>query len=319
MNAKTKKILRYLLSVLLAVVLLYFSFRKTSWSDFKHVLTGCRWMFVGLAMLAGALSSAVRALRWRLLLHSADADRGWWRSFNAVNIGKLADLAFPHVGELVRCGYIVSPSIPYNRVLGTVVLERSWDIVTLVALIAGLLATGWSRFGEFFATRIWEPLSGRISARLLVVLVVAVLALVVAIILSRGVRKFAKGLWEGFATCIKMKGKGWFLLLTVVLWVCFYLMCLFVVKAIPQVGGFESQDVLFIMLVGCLAGIVPVPGGFGAFHYLIALALSTLYGMPFEMGIIFATLSHESQAVTTIIFGLGSYVFETLRKRDEPR
>ena len=60
--------------------------------------------------------------------------------------------------------------------------------------------------------------------------------------------------------------------------------------------------------------MVPVPGGFGAYHYLISLALSTLYGIPAEQGLIWATLSHESQAITQLLAGGASYLAETLRK-----
>ena len=47
---------------------------------------------------------------------------------------------------------------------------------------------------------------------------------------------------------------------------------------------------------------------------MISLALSAVYGIPMEMGIIYATLSHTSQAITQILFGLGSYASEALRK-----
>lgn len=79
-------------------------------------------------------------------------------------------------------------------------------------------------------------------------------------------------------------------------------------------SGLTIIDALFLSLVGSLGWIVPVPGGFGAFHFIVSLALSTIYGIPFEMGIIFATLSHESQAVTMLLFGGGSYIYETFRK-----
>ena len=55
-------------------------------------------------------------------------------------------------------------------------------------------------------------------------------------------------------------------------------------------------------------------GGIGAFHFIIGLALSVIYGLPMELGIIYATLSHTSQAITQILFGAVSYGYETLKK-----
>jgi hypothetical protein len=83
---------------------------------------------------------------------------------------------------------------------------------------------------------------------------------------------------------------------------------------LPFLEGLDLIDALFLSLVGGLGFAVPVPGGIGAFHFIISLALSAVYGIPMEMGIIYATLSHTSQAITQILFGLGSYASESLRK-----
>ena len=85
--------------------------------------------------------------------------------------------------------------------------------------------------------------------------------------------------------------------------------------AIAGLSSLGPMDALFLMLVGSLSSLVPVPGGFGAFQYLVALALSTVYGIPFGVGIIFATLSHESQTLTMIVCGTASYIDETLQGR----
>ena len=84
--------------------------------------------------------------------------------------------------------------------------------------------------------------------------------------------------------------------------------------AAPFLDQLDMIDALFLSLVGGLGFAVPVPGGIGAFHFVIGLALSTLYGIPMETGIIYATISHTSQAITQIIFGAASYGYETLKK-----
>ena len=71
---------------------------------------------------------------------------------------------------------------------------------------------------------------------------------------------------------------------------------------------------LLLMLAGALSSIVPVPGGFGAFHFIVAAAVSYVYGLPFEFGIIFATLSHESQELNQLVWGGISFVIEQFRK-----
>ena len=74
------------------------------------------------------------------------------------------------------------------------------------------------------------------------------------------------------------------------------------------------MDALFLSLVGGLGFAVPVPGGIGAFHYIISLALCVVFGVDMEVGAIYATLAHTSQAITQILFGAGSYAYEALKK-----
>ena len=85
-------------------------------------------------------------------------------------------------------------------------------------------------------------------------------------------------------------------------------------RSIPALDDLTIIDALFLSLAGSLGWLIPVPGGFGAFHFIVSLALQAIYGIPFELGIIFATLSHESQAITMVLFGGGSYLYEALRK-----
>ena len=325
MNAKTVKILKSVFWALLALVLLWFSFRGVDWAEFWKVIRGSRWGYVLLAMAAGILSFFIRALRWRLLLLPGEPDTKLLDCYDGFTIGKLCDFAIPHVGEFVRCGYVVTPRMTYDKALGTVVLERAWDILMLLLMIAVLLVFRGDQYGAFFMDRMLEPAAARLNISfwwLLIALALLAGAAVWAVVALRhrsrfcaGVAGFFRGLVQGFSSFLKMKGKGWFLLLTALLWLMFLMMSWFIIKALPMDLGLSLVDALFIMLVGSVAGIVPVPGGFGAFHYLVALALQTLYAVPFETGIIFATLSHESQAVTMILCGLLSYARQALKRR----
>ena len=86
------------------------------------------------------------------------------------------------------------------------------------------------------------------------------------------------------------------------------------VWAAPFLNELDVVDALFLSLVGGLGFAVPVPGGIGAFHFIIGLTLSTVYGVPMETAIIYATISHTSQAITQIFCGALSYGYETLKK-----
>ena len=131
---------------------------------------------------------------------------------------------------------------------------------------------------------------------------------------SRAVANVCRGLLQGVLSCLRMKRKWKFFFYTGVIWLMYWLMSAATMSAMPGLDGLGPVDALFLMLAGSFGWLVPVPGGFGAFHFIVSLALSTIYGIPFETGLIFATLSHESQAITMAVCGGISYIDETFRK-----
>jgi len=331
-----KKALKYLASAAFAVLLLWFSFRDVEWTGFMQVLKACRWEFVALSMAAGAFAFWLRGVRWRQLLLPIDDSISRITTFNGINIGNVSNFIFPRIGEFVRCGVItrrsapVDPSHPdhrkasYDKVLGTVVLERGWELLVMLLLLVVVVVGGFDRFGNFFVEQIWTPMSSRLDFSIwwiVAVLCLAAVAGVWALWRYRDSNGFCSKVWgifrglgQGFSSCLRMEKKWMFFAYTAFIWVMYWLMAASTMWAAPFLDGLDLIDALFLSLVGGLGFAVPVPGGIGAFHFIISLALSAVYGIPMETGIIYATLSHTSQALTQIFFGLGSYAYESLKK-----
>jgi Uncharacterised protein family (UPF0104). len=110
MNGKVTKVLRYVISILLAAALLAFAFRKVNWGEFLAALKACKWEFVILSMAFGVLAFWFRALRWRNLILPIDPSTARRTCFNAVNISYVVSMVLPRVGEFVRCGFITARS-----------------------------------------------------------------------------------------------------------------------------------------------------------------------------------------------------------------
>ena len=352
MKNQSGNILKYGISILLAAVLLCFSFRGVSWPDFAAGLKACRWEYVILSMLLGLMAFWFRALRWRELLLPIDGSTSRLTCFNAVNISYIVNLVLPRVGEFVRCGYITAHSAressekdsrrlaSYDKVLGTAAMERSADLLAMFLLLAVFLLFTWNRFGGFFSEKIFSAFAGGFSAGKAAALCCCVFvcaALIVCAVLFADkwkllgkIRSFCKGLGEGFISCLKMKGAWRFFLLTAGVWACYWMMSASILwavqgmspdsvspemaSAVAVVGNLNLTDALFLMIAGSLSSIVPVPGGFGAFHFIVSSAMAYVYGIPMQFGMIFATLSHESQAVNQAIWGAVSFISESVRK-----
>ena len=299
-------------------------------------LKSCRWEFILLSMAAGSFAFWLRAVRWRKLLLPIDGSITRMTAFNGINIGNISNFVFPRIGEFIRCGVItrrsepVSPDDPehkkasYDKVLGTVVLERSWELLVMLLLLAVVVVGGFNRFGGFFVEQIWTPMAQRLDFSIWWIVAVLALAGVAGCYALWRYRDtnpvFSKvwgifrGILQGFASCLKMERKWMFFAYTAFIWMTYWLMAASTVWAAPFLSELDLIDALFLSLVGGLGFAVPVPGGIGAFHFIISLALSAIYGIPTELGIIYATLSHTSQAITQIFFGAGSYAYEALKK-----
>ena len=340
MKQKIRNIVRYALSASFAAVLLWFSFRDVEWGQFMEVVKACRWEFVALSMVAGSVAFWLRGLRWRRLLLPIDGSITRITTFNGVNIGNISNFVFPRIGEFVRCGVVTRRSAPvegasqidgqvrkkasYDKVLGTVVLERSWELLVMLMLLLLVVIAGFNRFGTFVIEKILTPFADRLQFNvwwLLVIIILAAAAGIWAVWKFREKSTICAKMWgvgngimQGFASCLNMEHKWLFFAYTALIWVMYWLMAASTMWAAPFLEGLDLIDALFLSLVGGLGFAVPVPGGIGAFHFIISLALSSVYGIPMELGVVYATLSHTSQAITQIAFGAGSYAYESLKK-----
>ena len=307
----------------LAAGLIFLVVRKVEWEPFLEGLASCHWGWVLISMACGCLALVLRGLRWRLLLLPIDGGTTRKLSISAYWVGNIFNAVLPTSGEWVRCGLVTREKHKFDHILGTAAAERVIDMLTL-ALILGLLAIfGWNFIGQFVTKNIIEPFIAfwqRPDILLSVLLMLLATAALIAIvwiaakkfrIFSR-LKTFLIGILDGFSSIRLMPGKSWFLLETVVIWALYALQ----VWAVSLALGLTMlpKDAMLLSAMGSIASFIPVPGGMGAYHYLIALTLSTLYGMSWSGGLLLATLCHESQLLVAMACALGGWLILPARK-----
>lgn len=325
MNKKAANIIKYTLSGILAAVLVWFAFRGVDWQAFWQGLQQTRWIWVVLYFVAALLAIVFRVERWIALMRPLDPEIKRLGVWDALNVGNLVNVVLPGAGEFVRCGYVSSKRMSYDKAFGTIACERLSDVVAVAVVLIIALASKWSSFGPFFLENVWQPMAGRMGGSPVWILAAAVLVLggfIWAVFRFRTrVGFFAriadklKGLGTGFASIARMERKWPFVLSTVGIWVMYVAMMFCTVRALPMLDSLTLVDALFLSAVGNIASVIPVPGGIGAYHYLVALSVQSLYGASWETGILLATLGHEAHAILIIVLGVISYVRFSLRKR----
>jgi hypothetical protein len=325
MSKKAANIIKYTLSTILAAVLVWFAFRGVDWKAFWAGLQQTRWGWVALYFVAAVLALVFREERWFALIRPLDPEVKRLGVWDAINVGNLVNVVLPGAGEFVRCGYVSSKRMSFDKAFGTIACERLFDLLAVAVILIAALILKWSTFGTFFLENIWNPLSGRLGGSLvwLLVGVAALLAVFFwAVFRFRGrvlaferIAHTLEGLGTGFASVAQMKNKWPFLLSTVGIWAMYVAMMWCTIKALPGLDALGGVDAVFLSAVGNIASVIPVPGGIGAYHYLVALSTQSLYGATWETGILLATLGHEAHAILIIVLGVISYLHLSLRKK----
>ena len=334
MDKKTKNILGYLFWTVVAVILIWFCLRAIDWKEFYEALMNCRWDFIFLSIALGAFVFYIRGLRWKMLLEPFDPSTSAVTTFNAYNICMAVNLVLPRAGEVARLGYVVKHSavgadgkrlLTFDKALGTLLTERVWDALVTLGMAAALLLVKWGDFGPYLQDLlagagighgVWWTLGG---------LVVIGLA---AIFLSWKLREkggfwgkvwgFLSGIGHGLLSFRQMKHPLLFFAYTALIWAIYWIMSASIIWALQDLEAFAPltlTDAFFLMIAGSISSVVPVPGGFGAYHGVVAGALHSIWKMPIGTGMIYATLNHESQVLTQAVCGLVSYLSESFFRR----
>ena len=342
MKAESKKILKIALSFALAGVFVFFAFRGIDWASFAQDIRQTRWIWVLAFCVVSVGALIFRMLRWQALLRplhggadaaesgsggsaagGADGKVSALRVWDANNVGNIVNVVIPGSGEFVRCGYMTAGRASYDKVLGTVVTERICDVLAIVLLMAIAILCGSEQMKQFFRTNIAGAATGQLSllwvlAGVLLLLAAGVWALWHFRERNAFCGKIAdklKGFAGGMTSFVRMRKKWLFIIYTIGIWTMYVLMSYSIIKAMPDLSHLGAADALFLCAIGNFASVIPVPGGIGAYHYLVALSLSGIYGVSWETGLLNATLNHELHAILILLLGAVSYISLTLQNR----
>lgn len=334
MKRKLFRALNFFIFLAIGLLLLFFAFRDVNLEILIADLKRANYYWVALSLVFAFIAYVSRAIRWKLLIEPLNYKPPVKNVFYALMLGYFANLAFPRIGEISRCGALTkTDKIPMDLLIGTVIIERGIDLAVLVILLFVIFLAKIETFGLFIKENVFIPISRKFIDTvdfsiyywlILIVLLAAIIFLFyffrkkfkrVKIILK--VRKIIRGVISGIKTVTKMRSRSVFLLHTFIIWLMYFLMTYVALFSLPATQGLKPIDGLFLLVIGGLGMSAPVQGGIGAFHWIISGAL-TLYGISKTNGLALATILHESQMLMVIILGIVSVFamfFISRRKR----
>lgn len=326
MSNKLKSGLQAIVPLVAAILIFYYLYKDIEGEVILEALKGTNALWFSAAMFLGLLGFWLRAWRWKNLIATNETiEVKTIPIFWSLMFGNLINLLFPRAGEVARCGGVnkVYP-IKFGKIFGTVVLERTIDMVFMLFIIALAFLLEGGIFIEIFESLIsLSAIKAFVSEYVYWAVLLMLILLVLAVLtylkfkkttLIGEIRQFLRQFVSGLETLIHMKNKVGFWVATVLIWTIYFLMMYWMALSIPSTNSLSATSVLMVLVMGSIGMIAPVQGGIGTFHAMVAFIL-LYYGISEEQGKVFAMLVHTSQIMIVLILGGISFLYLFRKKR----
>lgn len=293
------------------------------WQSFMSA----NYAWVGVAMLCCLLSHLLRALRWRLLYKPLGDVPGFSNTFGAVVVAYMANLAFPRLGEVMRCAVLrTSEKQPLEKSIGTVVTERLID-----TLMFGLIAVSGILY-LYNSVKDWLYDNLRTKFESLpttwMILVAGVVLLVLLFLAYRLLWKrllhfeffrkidaMVRGCIDGIVSVMHMGRRDtWlFLFYSVLIYGLYIMGGLIIFQAFDETSWLGWRAAFALYLFGSV-GMIFSQGGIGVYPVMVQMALA-IYGISYEVGTACGWLLWGSQQAITIMVGMIYLVYFSVIKK----
>lgn len=316
--------LRIGLSIGISAVFLGFAVRGVNWSEALAAVREANYLWVVLMLPVTIWTLFIRAQRWRVFLQAVGVPP-LRPLVSATNIGFLANMVLPlRIGEVVRPVLLSRrASLPLSGVLASVLLERIFDMFTILFLfgVAASLVTvsdqvrqwGWMLSG--LALAVAALIIGiRVQERLFLRL-----ARWVSDVLPARLGTPAYGFAEGFVKALEMldsptayvRAFGWSLYLWLAISTIYVLGFWAFHLDVPALRG----ALVLTTLVAIAVSVPSAPGFIGSFQLGCVIGLR-IFAVPESPALAFSIVLHLTQFMGIIGAGLYSLWSENISLRE---
>jgi len=312
-------ILKFAIFLGIGVTLIWY-ITKDLTADQKHELwaslSAANYWWVGFSVLIGIASHIARALRWKMMLEPLGTNPRLSTTFHAVMIGYLANMAVPRLGEITRCGIVQRyEKVPFDKAVGTLVVERSIDLLCLIIATGILFITQFTLIFDFFDEKVIFPISQKLQFSTAFIIILAAIIAAISFGIWFFIKKFSHteaylrirililNVRDGIYSIRHMKNFKLFLFYTFFIWFCYFSSAWVALYALSQTSGFGPNEALTILVFGTV-GIISTPGGIGAYHLIVTETLVALYGLDRTYAISFSWLAWSCQTIMIIFVAL---------------
>ncbi len=309
---RLKTILKVLFSLGLGVFIFWYVYKDWDIDTLMENLRGVRIIWIIIPLFIALLSHFLRAVRWKMLIDPLGKKVNLWNIYGAVMAGYCINYAVPRAGEIARCGLVKKyEGVPFTELLGTLIVDRSVDIIVEGFVILLTIALQYSEIMQLAEQyHLIEGAIGLLSNPITWIIIVSLIALpflfrkaIKNTKIYAKIKELLSNVVNGLKSVLKLEHKGLFILYSILIFVGYYFMFYLCFFAFDYTENLSMLCGLSAFVMGSLGIIAPVQGGLGAWHVLVIGTL-VIYGVFEDQACSFALLVHGSQTLMLISVGL---------------
>lgn len=311
------KLLQWPIMILLGFFLLWLSLRSINLNQLWSVITeGNIWVALPVFMVSVS-GYWIRSLRWKLLIETYGLKVETPPLFIALSTGYAINFATPRLGEVARC-VILGKMIrtPITHIAFSVVLERVVDFACLMLLVLCAAYLQFDLVYEMMLAPLWQAVSALPWTLLWIMLLLFLTGIVILLRVLRNhsrTQEVLQNIRKSLQSFRKLKSPWAFVLYTVLIWCCYFLMTWLWFDLYPETSDLGWKAALILMTIGSIGRSVPIQGGgMGAYHFLVSQAF-TIFGVSIVLGNALAFVIHGAQMILTLILGLFCWIWMMYR------
>ena len=306
-----RPVVRWGVGIAIGALSLYLALQNISWPEVMTAFKQADWLYMGLALLSVIFGAGAKVIRWRVLMGGNGRRVTFVRLILAHLAGQSLNMIYPaRAGDLSRVYVIGELGIDRMFVLGTVILEKLWDMFSyaLVFLLLLLLIPlpGWvseSALGVIAITLIFFVASFVVSYQRAAVVHLA--ERLTKWLPERFHGRFIERVQAGLNSLSVLKSRIDLLKLTfwsTVVWVTAVLNIHLVLLAL-RLRLPLTASVLILVALQAGISLPTTPGRLGIFQYICVLTLS-IYGIDQALAFSYSVLLHSVALLTVLLSGL---------------
>jgi uncharacterized protein (TIRG00374 family) len=319
MRKKIVAVIKYLIFLGIGISLMVWQFSKMTPAQnvqFHDSLRHANYIVLIPIVILAILSHLSRAVRWKIIIEPLGYKPSTSNTFYATMCGYFANTFIPRAGEILRCTLLGRyEKIPTNKLIGTILVERIFDLLCYVILVILTIIFQFGKVSDFVETKVLQISNKNAQLPWLKILPIAAVFILLLFILGKWIlKKYAghrhiirlrglhMGLKEGIASILRLKRRRAFLLQSAFIWFLYVSQIYVGFNALSATAGLGWGAAFSVLSLATLA-IIVAPGGIGAFPVAVQQVL-LIYSID---NISFGWLMWGTTTAIIIIVGLISF------------